>query len=446
MVRHRHACLLLTSANARAQSTLATLTGTVSDSSGAVVPGANVLATSLTTGVQRQGVSGADGSFQILNLDAGRYLLTISIQGFQDNVREVELLARQVVRVDVSLQVAGTTERVEVRGAQPVIETDRSTIGHSQSGDDIDKLALNFRATDNTSPIVVATLAQGVQQDRTGAISMAGALPFMTSFSVDGISSQRVRFGGPSRELFPSVESIEEFKVTTAGNNAEFMQETDLTTITKSGSNQVHGTGFWFFQDSAMTAATRFTPKDAAGKPIKPEVRTNSFGGSAGGPVLRNRAFFFATYEGVRQPNETTLSQIVPPDAWRNGDLSSLAAPIRNPATGQAFPGNRIPVNPVSARVLDLFYERQNQPTGGAIDRPNLVINAPGEFTVDGFDGRGDVVVSPSQKVFARFSTKNVDKRGATGNWNTKQGDSFKRTEVRQIAGSHNWTVRLTPE
>ena len=271
------------------------------------------------------------------------------------------------------LQVAGAAERVEVRGAQPVIETDRSTIGHSRSGEDIDKLALNFRATDNTSPIVVATLAQGVQQDRSGAISMAGALPFMTSFSVDGISSQRIRFGGPSRELFPSVESIEEFKVTTAGNNAEFMQETDLTTITKSGSNQLHGTAFWFFQDSAMTAATRFTPKDAAGKPIKPEVRTNSFGGSAGGPVLRNRAFFFATYEGVRQPNETTLSQIVPPDAWRTGDLSSVAAPIRNPATGQPFPGNRIPVNPVSARVLDLFYERQNQPTGAAIDRPNLV-------------------------------------------------------------------------
>ena len=434
------ACLLLTVGSARAQSTLATLTGTVNDASAAVVPGATVLVTSLATGVQRQAVSDAEGSFQILSLDAGRYVMTVSIQGFQDNVREVEMLARQVVRVDVQLQVAGTSERVEVRGTQPVIETDRPTIGHSRSGEDIDKLAMNFRATDNTSPIVVATLAQGVQQDRTGAISMAGALPFMTSFSVDGISSQRVRFGGPSRELFPSVESIEEFKVTTAGNNAEFMQETDLTTITRSGSNQFHGTGFWFFQDSSMTAATRFTPKDASGKPIKPEVRTNSFGGSAGGPVLRNRAFFFATYEGVRQPNETTLSQIVPPDAWRNGDLSSIAPPIRNPATGQPFPGNRIPVNPVSARVLDLFYERQNQSTGAAIDRPNLIVNAPGEFKVDGFDGRGDYVISPSQKIFARLTTKNVDKRGATGNWNTKQGDPFKRTEVRQLAGSHNWT------
>ncbi|HKY20364.1 MAG TPA: carboxypeptidase-like regulatory domain-containing protein [Vicinamibacterales bacterium] len=435
------ACLLLTATGAHAQSTLATLTGTVADASAAVVPGARVAAVNLATGVERSVVTDAMGTFQIPNIDAARYLLTVSIQGFQDNVREVDVLARQIVRIEVALQIAGTTERVEVRGAQPVIETDRSTIGNSRSGEDIDRLALNFRATDNTSPIVVATLAQGVQQDRTGAISMAGAMPFMTSFSVDGISSQRIRGGGPSRELFPSVESIEEFKVTTAGNNAEFMQETDLTTITKSGTNQLHGSAFWFFQDSGMTAATRFTPKDAAGNPIKPEVRTNSFGGSTGGPVVRNRLFFFATYEGVRQPNETTLSQIVPPDAWRTGDLSSVASAIRNPATGQPFPGNRIPVNAASARILDLFYERQNQPTGGAIDKPNFIINAPGEFTVNGYDGRGDYVVSPSQKVFARLSSKNVDKRGATGNWNTKQGDSFKRTETRQIAASHNWTL-----
>ena len=83
--------------------------------------------------------------------------------------------------------------------------------------------------------------------------SVAGNLPFMTSFSVDGISSQRIRVGGPSRELFPSVESIEEFKVTTGGNSAEFMQVTDITTTSKSGTNQLHGTAFWFFQDSALT-------------------------------------------------------------------------------------------------------------------------------------------------------------------------------------------------
>src|SRR5262249_47158804 len=198
--------------------------------------------------------------------------------------READLLARQTVRVDVQIAVAGTTETVQVSAAAPVIETDRATLDNSKSGDDINKLALNFRATNNTSPIVVATLAPAVQQDRSSQISIAGNLPFMTSFSVDGISSQRTRGGGPSRELLPSVESIAEFKVSAANNNAEFMQVTDITTTTKSGTNTVHATGFWFGQDSKFSSVDRFAPRDAAGHAIKPAVRANSFGASAGGP------------------------------------------------------------------------------------------------------------------------------------------------------------------
>ena len=161
---------------------------------------------------------------------------------------------------------------------------------------------------------------------------------------------------------------------------------------------------------------------------------------SVGGPVARNRAFFFGTYEGVRRPNEETLSQIVPPDAWRGGDLSSVASAVRNPLTGAPFPNNRIPVNPVSARLLESFYARQNQPTGAAINAPNLVMNAPGDYTVNGFDGRVDVVPTQTQKVFARFTIKNVDDLSPSGaNWNTTQGDHFRRSEVRQLAASHNW-------
>ena len=141
-----------------------------------------------------------------------------------------------------------------------MIETERATIESSISGGDISKLALNFRATNNTSPIVVATLAQGVQQDRGGQISLAGALPFMTSFSVDGISTQRVRYGGPSRELFPSVESIEEFKVTTANNNAEFMQVTDITTTSRSGDEPAARHGVLVQPEQRLSATTRFTP------------------------------------------------------------------------------------------------------------------------------------------------------------------------------------------
>jgi len=310
------AVVIASPAVANAQSTLATLTGTITDASGGALPGATVTLTSVATGTERTVNSEASGDFKVPNLDAGIYTMTVKLQGFADASRQVELLARQIVRADTELQIASATEHVEVTSVRPVIETDSSTIERSISGGDINKLALNFRATNNTSPIVVATLAQGVQQDAGGQISLAGAMPFMTSFSVDGISTQRVRYGGPSRDLFPSVESIEEFKVTTANNNAEFMQVTDITTTSRSGTNQFHGTGFWFNQNSNLSAATQFTPRDASGNAIKPDIKANSFGISGGGPIVRNRAFFFGTYEGVRRPNEVTL---------RNGSARCLA-------------------------------------------------------------------------------------------------------------------------
>src|SRR5262245_16578239 len=435
---------LITPPAASAQSTFGTLTGTVTDATTAILPGATVTVVNVGTDVSRTTTTDTAGSYQIQNLDAGRYRVIVSFTGFQDQTRETELLARQTVRVDLQLAVSGTMENVSVTAASPVIETDRATLDTSKSGDDINKLALNFRATNNTSPIVVATLAPAVQQDRGNQISIAGNLPFMTSFSVDGISSQRTRGGGPSRELFPSVESIAEFKVSAANNNAEFMQVTDITTTTKSGTNAVHATGFWFVQDSAFSAVDRFAPRDAAGKAIKPEVQANSFGASAGGPLVRNKTFFFGTFEGVRRPNEVTLSQLVPPDAFRNGDLSSVSRQIVNPFTGLPFPGNQIPVNPASAKILETLYESQNQSTGAALNRPNYVVNASGTFDVNGFDGRIDHNFNASHKTFARFTFKNVATTGATGNYNTKQGTPFSKVQVRQIAASHNSILSST--
>jgi hypothetical protein len=438
-------CLFIVAALAAApsfaQSTLATLTGTVTDASGAVVPGATVTATRIGTAVAVTTTSDAAGTYRLLNLDAGRYRVETTLGGFNTDAREVELLARQTVRADVQLAVAGAQEALTVTAQASVIETDRATVDSSRSGDEIAKLALNFRASGSTSPIVVATLAPAVQQDRGGNLAVAGAFPFMTSFSVDGISTQRIRGGGPSRELFPSVESIEEFKVSSASNNAEFMQVTDITTTSKTGTNQLRGSAFWFFQDSAINAVDRFAPRDAAGDPIKPQIESNAFGFSAGGPIVRNRTFFFGTYEGARRPNERTLSQVVPPDAWRAGDLSSLTTPLRNPFTGATFANNQVPINPASARALDLLFERQNQATGAAINRPNYIVNAPGDYTVDGFDGRVDHTFTPTQRLFGRFTIKDIEDSGATGSFNTKQGTPFRRTEVRQFASAYTSTI-----
>src|SRR5262249_17971104 len=196
--------------------------------------------------------------------------------------------------------------------------------------------ALNLRATSDTSRLVVAALTPAVQQDGSGNISVAGLQPAMTQFSIDGISTERTRGGGgpgaQPRDLFPSVESMEEFKVNTAGNNAEYLQATDITTTSKSGTNALHGTLYGFLQDSALGATDPFAAS-------KPSVKGKTFGATLGGPVVSNRTFFFVSYEGVRRPQDIPISQVVPPDAYRSGDLSSVGTPIVDPATGQPFPG-----------------------------------------------------------------------------------------------------------
>jgi hypothetical protein len=420
----------------RAQSTFATLTGTVTDASGAVLPGVTITVTNTATKTVRTVVTDNVGEYVLPNIDAGVYRITTAISGFAVQTREAELLARQTVRVDIQLQLAGATEQLEVVAASPVIETDTATIDNSKSGDEINKLALNFRATTNTSPLVVATLAAGVQQDTSGNISLAGNLPYMTSFSVDGVSVQSSRSGGPVRDLLPSVESIQEFKVTTAGNNAEFMQATDITTTTKSGTNVMHGSGFWFNQNSKFGSVDRFAPRDAQGKAIKPSVNANTFGATVGGPIRKDRTFFFGTYEGVRRPFESSRSQIVPPDAFRRGDLSSISRQLVDPFTGQPYSNNQVPVNPISAKIIDRLFPRQNQATGAALNAPNLIYNASGDFTIDGFDGRVDHGFSATERLTGRFTIKDRIDSGLSTN--PQMGDGENKTTLRQVVFTLN--------
>lgn len=446
--------LLFSKANLFAQSTFGTLTGTVTDSTGGTIPGTTLVITHQGTRVTRTLKTDENGSYLAVNLDPGIYSLAVDAPSFtKKTIDSVELLARQIARVDVQLEVgAAAGEQVTVT-AGSAITTDSFTIADSKSGREINELALNFRATNNTSPIVVATLAPAVQQDRSGNISIAGGLPYTTSVSIDGISTLNTRFNGPVRDLFPSVEGIAEFKVSSSGNNAEFAQVTDITTTSKSGGNEYHGTAYWFHQNRALNATNPFAPADPnhPGKRLKAALVANDFGGAISGPISiphvydgHNRTFFFFDYEGTRRPNQTALSETVPPDAFRRGDLSSVPGTIQNPFTGLPFTNNRIPVNPVSARILDLLYEKQNQPTGAAIT-PNFIVNVPGSFTINGFDLRGDHSFSDRQKIFVRYSHKNLNNTGTDGNgdYDTRNGLFSSITEVRNLAGSYNFF--LTP-
>ncbi len=290
----------------------------------------------------------------------------------------------------------------------------------------------------------MANLAPGVQPDRSGNISISGNLPNMTSFSLDGISTQNVRFGGPNRDLFPSVESLAEFKVNSAANNAEFAQPSDITVTTKSGTNQYRGALFWFHQNAALNAKGPFATE-------KPPLVANDFGASVSGPAslpgiynAKDKTFFFFTYEGTRRPQGVPLAQVVPPTPWRSGDLSSISTPIINPQTGNPFPNNQIPVNPVSAKILDTLFADPNNPSSTDISQPNFTTNFPGTYTLDAYDARVDQNLGANHKAFVRFSHKGITNTGDNGDpsYNTKLGPFNNGFTGSNIAGSWNWIVR----
>lgn len=439
-------CLLALSLPA--QSIFGTITGAVTDPSGAVIQNAKVEALNTANGVVRSAVTGADGIYRIVNLDAGQYTVTASADRFASLTRkELPLLAREVLRENFELQVAASAgQSVEVSASASIV-SETPAVTDSKSGSDINSLALNFRATSAPSPLGVANLTAGVQPDRSGAISLSGGLPNSTSFSIDGIATTLVRFGGPNKDLFPSVESIAEFKVNTAGNDAEFSQPTDLTVTTKGGANDFHGSGFWFLQRDALNARDPFAAR-------KPAVQADDYGATLGGPVLipslyngKNRSFFFFTYEGIRRPQDNVLNQVVPPTPWRSGDLSAVTSPFVDPLSRQPFPGNRIPasrLNPSSQAFLKNLFVSPNDPNNTSIASPNYRANFGGNYSLDSFDGRFDQNVGERHKFFFRITNRDVSDTGTGGdpNYNIMLGTLSNANTLLNLAGSWNWIVR----
>jgi hypothetical protein len=439
------AVLMLLASNASvrpalAQSTYGSISGSVTDPSGAVIPGASVQVMENATGESRTVLSDARGSFEALNLNAGTYTVTISMAGFNTRKTEnVVVLARQSVTIDGKLQLATSNQSIQVTAGANVIDDDL-TVSSTKSGAEINQLALNFRATSNTSPLVVANLAPTVQSDPSGNISIAGGLPNMTAFSVDGISTQSVRQGGPDSDIYPSVESIGEFKVNTGSNNAEFGQASDITVTSKAGTNDFHGSVFYFTQNSAFNAA------DPIQHAVLPVI-ANDFGVTLGGPVSiphvyngKDRTFFYFTYEGDRRPYTSALSEIVPSASERAG---TLPTPAFNPCSGTITTDFTNCLNPTSQLALSLFFPA---PNAGALPDAFNQYTIKSDYHLDSYDGRIDQVITRNQRVFAHYTDKDILNKGDGGNseYNPLLGPFSIGEKERNLAASYNYVIRPT--
>lgn len=445
----------LVSQAGRAQSTYGSITGSVADASSAVVRGAKVEAENEETKVTREALTDESGRYRLVNLDPGIYTVSATAPGFGRAVRKhVQLLAREeAAGLDLQLAVGSAeTTTVEVVGT-PVVSEDL-TRSDSKSGDAINSLALNFRATANPSPIMVACIAPGAQCDSGGNVTVAGQLPTATSYSLDGVSTQLPRYGGPTHDLFPSVEGIAEFRVNTAANSAEFSQPTDVTAISRSGTNAFHGGTFWYLQRAD------FNSLDQISKTL-PTGDADTFGVSIGGPIYiphiyngKDKTFFYFDYEGVRLDSNTLINTTTPPTQWRTGNFAAAGTTIMDPTTGQPFPGNVIPanrINSTAAKAIPLFFPAATN-NDASLSGNNLVTTFPGSYTNDGFDGRLDQAIGSKHRIWGRVTQKTIPSVGTDAalgaggagdaTYNPLMGSFSTDSDLTNVAASWNWIVK----
>jgi len=292
------------------------------------------------TNFDRTTTSDNTGSFEFQNLTQGLYSVRVEMAGFTTFKTEpFRVEARQTVRIDAKIALGGLSEQIVV--AAPVINTETPTVGGKVSNRELQELPFTFR-TSNTSPIPAIQAIPEVQKVGD-QYSLSGGLPYQTEVSVDGILTTSVRRNGIGAEgvnVFPSMESIQEIKVSSITNTAEFPQLGDITTVSRPGTNALHGTAFFNFNSTGLNANPNYFVKTA------PNQSDNKNGGlSAGGPAVRGRTFFFGTFERLDIKRTQSASATVAPAAFRQGDFSAVSTPILDPSTGRPFPGNRIPVS-----------------------------------------------------------------------------------------------------
>jgi outer membrane receptor protein involved in Fe transport len=385
------------------------------------VPDAKIELVDENTGVSASTQAGPQGEYTFPNVQPATYRLTASAQGFKTRlVSAVRVFVNQTVRLDVSLEVGDVATEVTVEANAPVVQADTSSIGSVVDTNQIMAMPLNGRG----SIFTLLALAPGVQPGLLGSNPLiSGGTHFgSTNMMVDGVTNNDIgneRLLGP----MPSLDAIAEFKVIANGASAEFGRGgAQVIVATRSGTNDLHGTVFEFNRSRALAAKNFF----ATHLP-RPPFQRNEFGGTLGGPISRNRLFFFGGYEGLRQEVTGTNVVAMPTAALKAGDFSQLPA-IRDPLTGAPFPGNRIPAERISpvARELLRFSSDPNGPgTGPAGLGNNLTVNVPTNEHMDRYSGRVDYHASNRDRVSGRvyvvdngpFESRVAGATDTFGNW-----------------------------
>ncbi len=410
-----------------AQVNTSSLTGLVTDPSGGVVPNATATATSSVNGYVRTVTTDSAGYYSFQNLPIGQYTVRVEAPGFSADEEAVTLNVAEKSRRDFSLQLGSTQQTVQVEAAGTELSPDDASIGTVVGSQVIEQTPLYLRNWDDLLRTVPGVqISRFTQQSgstsagRTGDFNVNGIHSLQNNFILDGIDNNT--FSENVQELsteaaHPSVDVIAEFNIITNPYSAEYGRAPGaaVSVNTKSGTNAIHGLAYEYVRNQYFDATDYFTKQH--GLP-KAENNQNQFGGSLGGPFVKNKLFGFFNYEGTRIKQGVTRTSTVPLDNERVGDFSPAAsastgiqyATIYDPQTGQPFPNNQIPqqrIDPVMARLIALFPEPNVRVNGNFPEVNNYFRNGGAQDDTDSYNGRVDWTPSTNNTVFGRYNYSN---------------------------------------
>jgi carboxypeptidase family protein len=412
-------CLLtgLAPTFAAAQAVSGTILGTVTDASGAVVPGARVTLTHAATGLTREITTDSTGMFAAPLLATGSYTVAAEAAGFRrTSLAGVLVTVDQKVRAELTLEVGERADFVTVQAGNPLVQASSSDLGATLGAVQIQGLPLNgrnFVSLTRTVPGVSRGIlgsnidgSGGLAWRNSASFSANGQRPRDNTFLLDGVDNNESWL--QSVVVFPSVDALEEFKLQTSTYAAEFGKSLGgvVNLQVRSGSNELHGGAFGFLRDDALDANNFFNNR--AGIARAP-FRQHQFGGTLAGPLWKDRTFFFADYQGTRIEQGVNRVSTVPTQAMRAGDFSGISQVIYDPLTGRPFPGNVVPRerwDPAARNVLEQLIPPPNtegrRASGQVVD--NYVINPQLERQDDQFDVKIDHALSGANRFFLRYS------------------------------------------
>ncbi|HTV01066.1 MAG TPA: carboxypeptidase regulatory-like domain-containing protein [Luteitalea sp.] len=400
------ALLALCAAPARAQFDSATVLGFISDQSGGAMPGVTVTLTNPQTGIATTAVTDDRGQYQFLNVRVGTYSLKAELSGFTTAVANdvtVTVNARQ--RVDLSLSVGGLGETVEVSGAARLLESESSDRGTVISREQIVNLPLNGRAYADLALLSPGVRKSSISGSRDASFNVNGLRSALNNFILDGVDNNSY---GTSNQGFSnqvvqvSPDAVEEFKVQTNNFSAEFGRAGGavINASFRSGTNQFRGAAWEFNRNTTLNSTGFFKPSSG----VKPEMNRNQFGGVLGGPILRDRAFFFANYEGFREVSKQLTFASIPTLAQRQGNLG---VPVRNPITGEEYANGVVPLSAMTPFARQVLAGLPDPTRAG---NSNNFDSLPRQETFnDKFDIKLDQKLNAATTTFFRFSHRKVN-------------------------------------